>query len=178
MDTVTWTCECGLVEARVPARGARVVCYCESCRAFVERLGCADRLDAEGGNDLFQVDPSEVKIVAGADRLAYLRVTEKGPLRWYATCCNTPMANTLATRAVAFASFQSHDLRPQEGLPEVGARVNLRGATGHVEGARGSVWPMILGLLGRTLRGYATGAWRRNPFFDASGKPIAVRADP
>jgi len=178
MEKAVWRCGCGQVEARIPGTGARVVCYCQSCRSFVERLGKGERLDAAGGSDLLQVAPEDVEIVKGANHLRYMKVTERGPLRWYTTCCATPMANTLSNRAVAFCSFQVHDVMPKAGLPEISARVHLKGATAQVEGPRGTVRPLVLGLLARTVRGWVTGGWRRNPFFDPDGKPIAPREDP
>ena len=178
MDETTWTCGCGSVEARVPTTGKRIVCYCESCRGFVERLGKEDRLDHAGGSDLLQVTPQEVRFVKGAEHLKYLKMSEKGPLRWYASCCGTPMANTLGTRAVAFASFQVRDLAPNDHLPPVTVRVHLTGALARVVEPTGSLWPLMGALLGRTVKAWVTGGWRRNPFFTTDGKPIASREDP
>ena len=178
MTDLTWTCECGGVEVQVPAEGNRLVCYCESCRAFVETFGKSDRLDEAGGSDLLQVTPEQVSISKGAEHLRYLRLTEKGPLRWYASCCGTPMANTLGSRMVAFASFQTHDLQPQDKLPEIVARVNLKGALQRVKEPLGSARPLITSLIGRSIKSWVTGSWRRNPFFGSDGTPIAKREDP
>lgn len=178
MDHVTWRCICGSVEAELPAKGNRIICYCGSCRGFVEDLGFGDRLDAEGGNELFQVAPDGVRIAKGSDQLVWMRLTDKGPLRWYTKCCNTPMVNTLSTRNLPFASFQVHELEPKEALPPVMARVNLKGASGHVDGERGSVLMLVLGLLGGAVKAHVTRRVVDNPFFDASGKPIGPRLDP
>lgn len=178
MQTSTWTCGCGAVEALVPLQGNRIVCYCESCRGFVEALQADERLDPAGGNDLIQVTPSEVAFKKGTEHLRWMKMSKKGPMRWYAVCCGTPMANTLSTRAIAFASFQVHDLAPQNELPEVSARVHLKGALSHVDGPKGSLGPLMRALLGRTVKSWVTGTWKRNPFFDTSGDPIAAREDP
>ena len=178
MPDLTWTCDCGAVEARVPIEGKRLVCYCESCRAFVERFEKRDWLDAAGGNELLQVAPDKVSFVKGVEHLRYMKVTEKGPLRWYTACCGTPMANTLGVRWVAFASFQTHQLEPADKLPSRTERVNLRGALARVEEPLGSVRPLITALIGRTLRSLLTGGGRRNPFFAPDGSPIAPREDP
>ncbi|MEO0831290.1 MAG: DUF6151 family protein [Pseudomonadota bacterium] len=178
MDHATWTCDCGAVAAEIPVSGNRLVCYCSSCRGFVEDLNKPERLDAAGGNDLFQVDPRHVRLFKGTEHLRWMKRSPKGPMRWYAACCNTPMANTLSKRALAFASFQVADITPAEKLPDVGARVHLKGALARVEEPLGSVRPMIFSLLGRTVAGLVTGGYRRNPFFDSSGTPIAPRSDP
>lgn len=178
MVDVTWTCGCGAVEANVPAAGKRLVCYCESCREFVERLGKTERLNAAGGSELLQVAPQEVTFTRGKENLRYLKITEKGPLRWYTSCCGTPMANTLGARWVSFASFQTWEMSPKERLPDQIAHVNLKGALQRVEEPLGSVRPLIAAIVGRTLMSLLTGGGRRNPFFGADGRPIAQREDP
>ncbi len=178
MTHVTWSCECGLVEAEVPAKGNRIICYCESCRAFVVKLGCEDRLDAQGGNELLQTAPDEVSITKGTEHIVHTRLTEKGPMRWYAGCCDTPMANTLPTRTLPFASFQVHDLKPQETLPPLTGMVNLSGATGHIDNVKkASVAGLIGSLLAGAAKAYLTGKVKKHPFFDASGAPIGSRRD-
>ena len=176
MGDAVWSCECGLVEARVPIDGFRLVCYCESCREFVARLGCGERLNTAGGNDLIQVDPSRVEI-HGVEHLRWLKITEKGPMRWYAQCCGTPMANTLSTKKIPFASFQVADIVSEAPLPEIRAHVNLKGAVARVEEPLGSVRPLIASFLGRVVRAWIVGSWRKTPFFKADGSPVAARDD-
>lgn len=178
MTDAVWTCECGSVSARVPMTGTRIVCYCETCRGFVTRLDKGDRLDAAGGSDLIQVDPQGVSFTAGTEHLKHLRMTETGPLRCYAACCGTPMANTLPVRAVAFASFQVHDIEPKSALPKVTARVHLKGALAKVKEPTGSVLPLVGGLLGRTAKALVSGKWREHPFFKPDGTPIGPREEP
>ncbi|MEL7150122.1 MAG: DUF6151 family protein [Pseudomonadota bacterium] len=177
MTHAIWKCDCGSVEATLPTDGMRLVCYCESCRGFVERLGSGDRLNAAGGNDLLQVAPDQVEI-RGAEHLRWMKMTEKGPTRWYTACCSTPMANTLGTRKVPFASFQVHDIRPAEAVPAIDAHVNLKGALARVEEPLGSMRAVIFSFISRVLSAWVTGRWRRNPFFTQDGKPIAERQDP
>ena len=51
-------------------------------------------LDADGGSHIFQMDPKDFEISTGLDQIVCARVTEKGPLRWYSSCCNTPLGNS------------------------------------------------------------------------------------
>jgi hypothetical protein len=173
-----WTCECGSVVAELPDGGTRIVCYCQSCRSFVERLGKAERLDAAGGSDLLQVAPDGVRFVKGREHLAWMRITEKGPLRWYATCCNTPLANTLGTPGVPFASFQAAFATPQAALGPVRARVHLKDATARVPEPRGSLLPLLAGFFWRIAAARLSGRWKTNPFFGPDGKPVAARREP
>ncbi len=100
MATISLKCKCGQVRGSAtgitPASGNRVVCCCDSCQAFAAHLGVeADTLDEFGGTELFQTSQSQVQIETGQDKLQGLRLSEKGLLRWYTTCCNTPVGNTI-----------------------------------------------------------------------------------
>lgn len=92
-------CRCGAVHGRVtnasPGTTNRMVCYCVDCQAYAHRLGRANLLDPLGGSDIVQVAPRSLTFDRGADRLVGLRLSPKGLYRWYASCCNTPLGNTL-----------------------------------------------------------------------------------
>ena len=53
-------------------------------------------LDAAGGTRIYQLPPANVQITGGQENLACLRLKEKGLIRWYAKCCNTPIGNTVS----------------------------------------------------------------------------------
>ena len=92
-------CRCGTVHGTVTNAGPdtvnRTVCYCDDCQAALHHLKRTDLLDAHGGTDVVQVAPAALRFDRGADRIACLRLTPKGLYRWYASCCNTPLGNTL-----------------------------------------------------------------------------------
>jgi len=171
---VQWTCNCGEVQLQVtPGNGARIMCYCSACRDFAERFGAGDTLDPAGGADLFQTAPEMIQITKGRDYLSWIKLTPKGPHRWHTTCCNTPMANTLGTRAIPFATILSHNIDDKEALGPIIARVNRKSATGHFDGEAGNTGRVIRSFLWRTLRSRASGRYKQNPFFTAQGKLIA-----
>src|SRR5262245_2906508 len=93
-------CHCGEVRGRLanasPRAVNRVICYCDDCQAFAHHLGRRDLLDAQGGSDIVQVAPASLIFVQGQHRIAGLRLTPKGLFRWYASCCNTPVGNTVS----------------------------------------------------------------------------------
>src|SRR5262245_25612243 len=98
-DDLAIRCDCGAVRGVARGvsgeRGNRVVCYCDDCQSFAHVLERSeDTLDAHGGTEIFQMSPAQLEFTAGADRLACLRLTPKGLLRWYASCCRTPIGNT------------------------------------------------------------------------------------
>lgn len=100
MSTVSLKCHCGEVKGSAtdvsPKSGIRVICCCSDCQAFANHLSCESQvLDEFGGTEIFQVSQSQVTIKRGHDKLRCLRLTDKGLLRWYTSCCNTPVGNTI-----------------------------------------------------------------------------------
>jgi hypothetical protein len=84
----------------------RVICYCDDCQAFAYQLGRADLLDDHGGTDIVQVAPASLKFAQGQHRILGVRLTSKGLFRWYASCCNAPVGNTLSP-AIPFVGIVS-----------------------------------------------------------------------
>jgi hypothetical protein len=119
-------CRCGelagVVANASPQEVNRVVCYCDDCQAFLHQLGRADLLNAQGGTDIVQVAPASLTFTKGQDRIAGVRLTPKGLFRWYATCCNTPVGNTLGP-AIPFIGIvaQSFDGGAERGQAAFGA---------------------------------------------------------
>jgi hypothetical protein len=99
IQDVMLRCFCGEVHGKVagaaPGTVNRVICYCDDCQAAAHHLGHADLLDAHGGTDIVQVAPASLTFHRGSERLVGLRLTPKGLYRWYASCCRTPLGNTL-----------------------------------------------------------------------------------
>jgi hypothetical protein len=177
---LTIRCACGALEGAVtdPPWLNRAICYCRSCQAFPERLGKVDEvLDKQGGSDIVQTAPSALAFTRGREHLACLRMTSKGPLRWYADCCNTPIGNTGGTPKLAFIGLLHSCLGGHQALD---AACGPPRAIVHVDGAVGEPKPrkklppgVILGLAGRLLKARLDGSWKRNPLFDDQGQPLA-----
>jgi hypothetical protein len=108
-------CRCGEVRGIVadpsPRSVNRVVCYCDDCQAFLHQLGRADLLNGKGGSDIVQVAPAALGFTKGQHRIAGLRLTPKGLYRWYATCCNTPVGNTMGP-AIPFVGIFAQSVDP------------------------------------------------------------------
>lgn len=176
-------CRCGKIHGWLrdasPNTSNRAVCYCDDCQAFLHHLGRAELLDEHGGSDIVQVPPSMVSFDRGSEHVTALRLSPKGLYRWYASCCNTPLGNTVTPR-VPFVGIvtellqQAPSARPCDevfGAPR--GRIYGKFAVG--EPPPGSVKPNVRFLahtirkgLGWMLRG---NGWP-NPFFDrSSGNP-------
>ncbi len=100
MTTISLKCHCGEVKGSATnvtaSSGTRVVCCCSDCQAFALYLGSdAYILDEFGGTEIFQMSQSQLSIQKGQDKLQSMRLTKKGLLRWYTSCCNTPIGNTM-----------------------------------------------------------------------------------
>ncbi len=168
----------GIVHGVSASRGNRVVCYCADCQSFAHFLGRASEiLDARGGTDIFQTSPARVAITQGRERLACMRLTPKGLLRWYADCCRTPIGNTATTPEIPFvglicAGFDTASTghARDERLGPVRAHVNTGAAKPDADGrkiqTRGVV-PSVLRFAGLVLQARLRGDHKRSPFFDA-----------
>ncbi len=177
-------CRCGAIHGT--ARGVspdsvnRVICFCADCQTFVHHLGRADLLDAKGGSDIIQVAPATVAFDRGTENIAALRLGPKGPYRWYATCCKTPLGNTVEPSlpfvGIVFELFR--DARSAEKRDEVFGppRASIHGKSAIGEPPPGSTG-MSFRFLARTIRiilGWKLGGrvWP-HPYFDReSGKPL------
>lgn len=173
-------CRCGKFQALVdhPGRGTRAVCYCRDCQAFAHFLGNPPgMLDAHGGTDIVAVRPRDVRFVQGVEHLACMSLSPKGTLRWFTSCCRTPVGNTARDWKVSHVGLvhtalesDRRDLAADFG--PVRMRVNRQGAHGKPEAAR----PLtFFAAIARYMAGLAwsraSGKYRVNPFFDGAGEP-------
>jgi len=175
-------CACGAVRGVVrgasPSSGNHLVCHCDDCQAFAHFLARPDQiLDAWGGTDIYQTSPAKVAFEAGDERLACMRLRPKGLLRWYASCCRTPIGNTVSA-GLPFVGLIHRCLDDEAGVRgPVRARVFGRFARGDRSQLRAhDRAPLSLVLRFAWLIGQARlrGDQRRSPFFDPrTGEPVA-----
>lgn len=170
-------CACGAVRAvlrDVTSAGTnRLVCHCRGCRAYAQHLGRADTLlDARGGTDVVQLSPAQLEFTAGFDRLACLRMTPTGVVRWYARCCDSPIANTLDRPGMPFVGLFTAALDtpdPDAVVGPVRARVNRRfprDEARRIGAGGGALFRMLAHFAVLTARWRWRGDHRRSPFFD------------
>ncbi len=174
-------CTCGALAGTLDgaAWANRVICYCDDCQAFAEYLGRADEvLDARGGSDIVQTGPRFVTFSQGREHLACVRVTPKGPLRWYAACCNAPIGNTPANPKLAFVGLLHSCLGGAEALEASFGPPRMRVFTGFAKGepkpTRQFPIPTAAALLWHVAAARLGGGYRVTPFFDDRGNPLAA----
>lgn len=173
-------CSCGTLQGVAhevaPDAGNHAVCYCDDCQAFAHFLGrAADILDPHGGTEIFQMSPAQIALIAGTERLACMRLSPRGLCRWYASCCNTPIGNTLATGGIPFVGLihrcierPGDDPTLEKSLGPV-RRVFTKFSTGDVAAmpAGSSVLRSLLRFAGFALRWKLRGDHRHSLFFDS-----------
>jgi Family of unknown function (DUF6151) len=174
-------CRCGTVRGSIkePHSANRAVCYCRDCQAFARFLGQENEiLDAQGGTDVIQILPKNLTFTQGIEALACIRLSEKGLLRWYASCCNTPIGNTLANFKISFIGL-IHNCLEHAGAPvsesfgPVRAWVNTQGAKGDPKPKVRGMGTVILWFVATVLRARLNGGYKQSAFFlKDKGTPI------
>jgi hypothetical protein len=175
-------CRCGTLKGFIDTSNPvnRAVCYCRDCQAFAHYLGrSSEILDGNGGTDVVQTIPAKVTLTR--ENLACIRLTEKGLVRWYAKCCNTPIGNTTANYRVSFVGLIHNclDVAPAS-LNDSFGPVRMwsfsKNAKPKIDkGSPFGMVPGILRILGMVLAARLNGAYKRTPFFFTdTGIPIVT----
>lgn len=168
-------CRCGEVRGFVADASPRTVnhvgCYCEDCQAFVHRLGRADLLGPQGLSDIIQVAPASFTFVQGQNRIRGLRLSPKGLYRWYASCCNTPVGNTLAPSVpfvgIVAAAFDHGTQRAEDIFgPMTGAIMGKYAIGEPPPGTMGVRLPLMLRVVSKVLGWRLRGKAWPHPFFE------------
>ena len=166
------SCECGEMVwiIKDTSKGRHLACHCIDCQSFARHLNQADRHLEKDGTRIFQTYPGNVEFVKGAEHLALLQLSPKGTYRWYAKCCNTPIANTMTKSALPFSGM----ILPKD-HPDFGA-IKSRFFTKYTEEdvKDKAVLPAILSFLSRGAIVRLKGQERKSPFFMADDQPVAT----
>jgi hypothetical protein len=179
MMDVEVSCKCGNVHGVIrdasPNSANRVICYCDDCQAFAHHIERADLLDEHGGSDIVQFAPATLSFDRGTEHITGVRLNPKGLYRYYASCCKTPLGNTM-TPSIPFIGIVYEALRAplDDAFGPVRARLQAQYAKGDPPG---SVKTVNLPFMARTLRlilGWKLrGRARPHPFFKAkTNEPI------
>lgn len=182
MTTISLKCHCGEVQGHAsdvtPSGGNRVVCCCSDCQEFATKLNCsANILDEFGGTEIFQIAQSQLHIDKGHDKLHCLRLSEKGLLRWYASCCNTPIGNTINAKMPFVGVIHTFmDVPDRESvLGPVRAVVQTQHALGEPTYPKHSAkFPLgiTLRIVRKMLSWKLRGMQSPSVFFDEQGRPV------
>lgn len=176
-------CRCGQLQAKLAATVGLIHlgCHCRDCQTYAHALGNpGEVLDQHGGTDVVTTLQHHVSFTKGEEHLACLSLSEQGLLRWYASCCDTPIANTARDPKLSFVALV------HTGLGESGAALEAKLGTVRVtvnpKHARGTVsYNAFAALLSTVrivvsvLRARVNGSWKLSPFFrPGSAEPVAA----
>jgi hypothetical protein len=185
-ESLPLKCKCGKMKGVAknisPSTGNHIVCMCIDCQTFAHYLKKEDEvLDQNGGTHIFQVTPSQIEINEGRENLALVRLSPKGAKRWYAKCCNTPVANTISFKMSFvgliqnFIDFESSKIKKEQALGPITSRCMAKYAHGEVIEESHEGFPKLLTLkimktifLGKLIKSYLP-----NTFFnETTGEPV------
>ena len=119
-------CKCGTMRDQVTGSGthSRIICYCTDCRAFANFVSQASAvLDGQGGTEIVQIAQSRLRFLQGEECLSAVRLSDRGMLRWYVSCCGTPIGNTMANAKVSFIGLIHTCLSPERINDDFGSKV-------------------------------------------------------
>ena len=166
-------CRCGTIKGYVvPGIARRAVCYCKDCQAFAHFLKRADTvLDEHGGTAIVATVPKQVHFTQGLEALACMSLSGHGLLRWYASCCNTPIGNTPRDFKMPYVGLiesclKSNSPSLQESFGPVRMVLNTKCARGRVKSTPVSNLVGMLGVMKSVIGTRLSGAYKRNPFFE------------
>jgi hypothetical protein len=174
-------CRCGTIKGYVvrPSMAKRAVCYCKDCQAFAHFLKRADTvLDEHGGTAIVATVPKQVHFTQGLEALACMSLSDHGMLRWYASCCNTPIGNTPRDFKTPYVGLIETCLKSdspslQESFGPVRMVVNTKSAWGRVKSTPVSTLVAMLGLMKSVIGSRLSGTYKRTPFFGTElGTPV------
>ncbi|MDJ1185153.1 DUF6151 family protein [Roseofilum casamattae] len=175
-------CRCGRLQGSVAdvKTANRVVCYCQDCQAFAHFLGrSSEILDRYGGTDIVQTLPKHVSFTQGTEVLACMRLTETGLLRWYTSCCNTPIGNTLPSYKMSFVGLvhnclESSDVTLDNSFGPVCSHVHAKYAKGEPKPKQVGFTAAIARNMARILKARIDGSYKQTPFFSADSEMPAA----
>jgi hypothetical protein len=165
-------CRCGKLQGRLtPSAGAtRALCYCKDCQAYARFLGTPGITDADGGTEVVASLPAQLELTEGLESLACMSLSPRGLLRWYASCCGTPIGNTPRDPKLPYVGVvhncletASQDLASSFGSLDMA--VNTGSARNKVRSRPAANVAGLIKLVPALIAARLTGRYRRNPFF-------------
>lgn len=181
MPEIKLGCACGQVQGRteqVNAQlGNRIHCCCSDCQKFANLLKQDEKvLDQYGATDIFQIPIAHVHITHGNEHLGLLRLSPKGLNRWYATCCNTPIGNTLGGKAPFIGiihNFMQHTQSRDQELGQSRGYIHCQSAIKNVpDSLKVSFLKVSMRVLGKLISWKLRGLHQPSDFFDKNARPI------
>ncbi|WBU59167.1 DUF6151 family protein [Paracoccus albus] len=176
-------CDCGAFKANLtnfPANSpGRLMCYCDDCQHYLEKIDREDLLDAYGGTEVIPVYPSEISIAQGREQLVCNQLSRKGLYRWSTRCCNSPIGNIkvgFPWLGIFHSAVRAANPDYAEKLGPVKSRISGRYAKGEPPFKIASKigFKDMLTVLPFVVKGKLTGKHKNSPLFEADNSTPIV----
>jgi hypothetical protein len=137
-------------------------------------------LDELGGTDVVTTLQQHLSFNKGKEHLTCLSLSDQGLLRWYASCCDTPIANTARDPGLSFVALVHSALGAtgaelEAKLDTMRVPVNPKHAKGKVQYSAVAALFSTVRIVASVLRARMNGSWKRSPFFQpGSTEPVAI----
>lgn len=174
-------CQCGKVKGQVTVernKNGRFVCMCDDCQTYARFLGTPGILDANGGTEIVPVVPASIRITAGQDNIKGVRLSPQGLYRWYAGCCNTPLANNPPNIKMPYNgvvhNFLGSKIVIEKALGPIKARIQAKfGKPPFPHGSHDRApIKLMLEIMVFLLSAWVKGQGKPSAFFNNEGKPL------
>lgn len=114
-EKLSLTCQCGSFKLEIskisPGIVNRAQCGCKGCQSFAKFCNRHEKItDDFGATDIIQMSQERLQFIRGQNKLSCIRQTPKGAIRWYTTCCKTPVGNTPALSQIPLIGIISSSL--------------------------------------------------------------------
>ncbi len=183
MNEIEVECNCGSIQGRtMPVdadSGTRLICCCDDCQRYANYLNHENSvLDQYGGTEVFQMPVSFLQITKGTEKVACIRLSSKGLYRWYASCCCTPIGNTMGSKVPfigLFLSFVKNAELSDSILGKSKGYIHTKYALQDVPNdLKGNTFKLIIRSLAKIMAWKVKGLSRPSAFFNDQGKPVAT----
>ncbi len=164
-------CDCGKFQASIldpSSSPGRLVCYCDDCQNYLNKLGKNNLLDSYGGTDIIPFYPSDIQIEKGIDQLCCNQLSDSGLSRWSTHCCGSPIVNTKAK--FPWAGFMASSVVDQEGrFSKIKSRVMGKFSYGRPEFKISQKLSLkdALVVLPFILKGFLASKWKNAPLYNS-----------
>ncbi len=178
-EKIEISCRCkavrGQLDPKAVTDGIHIACYCKDCRAYARLKGEENALEPGGGVGMLQTTIDRLEISHGTDQLACQQFGEKTPLRWYAKCCDAPIALSMPNPGVAHLSVPTTAVEDETLLGPVRSRVNLGSATAPVSESSDIGLPgLVLRMMVRLIKARLRGAAKKSALYDPNTRDSIV----
>jgi hypothetical protein len=177
-------CHCGSLNGEMaePQKAIRGICYCRDCQTYAHFLGKPRTiLDSSGGTDVIATLAKYVSFKGSTKSLACLSLTENARLlRWYATCCNTPIANTLRNHRMPYVGLIHSCLgvnaaELDKAFSQVQLHLNVESATTPPNAVPIGKLAALSKYVPALILSRVSGSYRHSPFFEGNDRrPVAM----